>query len=56
MEKRSKLISTVVRWILTSALLILVWAGIKWALYLSITLIAISLECVTAILNRRKKK
>jgi len=34
----------IVRWLLTAALLVLIWLDVKWALYLTVTLMAIAIE------------
>lgn len=41
-----------VRWSLSTILIVLVWCDVKWALYLTITLLAVAVELL-AILGQR---
>lgn len=41
-----------VRWSLSTILIVLVWCDVKWALYLTITLLALAVELL-AILGQR---
>jgi len=49
----SKIIKeSIIRWIFTIILLIFIWLGYKWALYLLITFITIGLEITQLLLNK----
>lgn len=43
-EGRREMKPPIVRWSLSALLLILVWCDVRWALYLTITLLAIGVE------------
>ena len=42
---------TIIRWILTSALMLVVWFNSHWSVALSLTLISISVEMVKVVLD-----
>lgn len=45
--------STVIRYLLTTSLLALVWLDVRWALYLAVTLCAVAVEVLVWSERRR---